>query len=339
MSEKKRLHFVDGFRAVALLIMVSTHGFKAWIEPSHWTSFQLKVLEIVTKAPSAIFFFLVGISYVFARNSRLEKGKSKAEVLRSFIKRGMQLLLFAYLYKAIDLIFGVKWIYINLWLVDVLNIISISLIAVAMFDWFRGKFLHNNIWWFIAALVAILITPAIFKIPMQYLPDPVRWYFQGVPPNAYFTLFPFVTYSFFGAFIGEKLSQRKFSQPFIGLYKEALFPVAILVLAFLLQFVGLNIVEKSTKTMFFMKGFILLLIGLWISYNLQEKIGFGPLVVIGSHTMIGYWFHAKWIYIFYGQHIRQLQWNEAGWLLIKTYIATIAVVLLYAKIKKDRIFL
>jgi len=335
ITDNRRLHFVDGFRALALLLMVSTHGFKAWIEPSLWTGTPLLIRTYSTRIPGAVFFFLVGISYVLARNGKLKKGQSSAQILWAFIKRGAQLLCLAYVYKAIDIVFGVPWQYIKIWLVDVLNIISISLMTIALVDYIRSRFSGSSFWWFIAAVFAVIGEPIMFAITFpSWFPDPILWYFQGVPPNAHFTLFPFAGLALFGVFAGEELSKRNFSVPFLGLHKIALYPLAAIILCALVEQMNIFKARDVIRVSYFLKGFILLLAGLWLCYKFQKHIGFGPILILGSHTMIGYWFHAKWEFIYYKEHLYTLGWGEAGWLLIKTYIVTIIVVLAYARVKR-----
>jgi uncharacterized membrane protein len=333
--DNRRLHFVDGFRALALLMMVSTHGFKAWVEPSLWTGTPLLIRTYATRIPGAIFFFLVGISYVLSRIGKVQKGQTPNEILSSFLKRGIQLLLLAYVYKAIDMIFGIQWQYIRIWLVDVLNIISVSLIFIAVLDYLLSTFSGSKVWWFIFAVIALIGEPIMFGITFpSWFPDPLRWYFQGVPPNAHFTLFPFIGLAIFGVFAGEELSKRNFDAPFLGLYKIALYPFVTIVLCALIELTDIFETKDVVRVSYFLKGFILLLLGLWLCYKFQKHVGFGPILILGSHTMIGYWFHAKWEFIYYKEYLFKQTWSEAGWLLLKTYLVTVAVVLVYAKIKR-----
>ncbi|MBL8028408.1 MAG: DUF1624 domain-containing protein [Fibrobacteres bacterium] len=336
INDSRRLHFVDGFRALALLLMVSTHGFKAWIEPSLWTGTPLLLKNYATRIPGAVFFFLVGVSYIMARDAKLRKGLSDKGVLLSFFKRSLQLLIFAYLYKAIDLIFGVPWKYINIWLVDVLNIIAVSLAGIALLDFLRKRLGLSNTFWPLAAIAAVAVEPFVFWLHFPaWFPDQILWYLQGVSPNAYFTLFPYMGLAVFGSAAGEILTKREFDRPFLGLSKLALYPIAAAIFFQLFALVSPFDQLKIERIAYFMKGLVLLLIGLWVSYHFQKKIGFGPLLILGSYTMIGYWFHAKWEFVYYQKALFKMDWSGAGWLLLKTYITTIIVVLAYAKIKRQ----
>jgi uncharacterized membrane protein len=290
-----RLYFLDGFRALALLIMVTTHGLKFWVHPAHTNQVSDFLRSVFTKVPGPIFLFLVGASYILSRNARLRKGWDRNKVFISYIRRSINLFILAYVYKLIDYpLFDVPLYYIKIWTVDILNVIAVALFLVALCDYVFYRYERSKYSFLIGALLSVIVAPVTlnFETP-HWFPINIASYFNGVPPNAFFTVFPFVGYTFFGAFIVNELVAGENKHLVISNVVKGL---AICSLLFLFLYYFLPVFRAYTYiTAYYSAGYLILLAGMWMCYQIQKRWGFGPLLIIGSHTMVGYWVHAKTI--------------------------------------------
>jgi hypothetical protein len=333
LAKPNRLFFLDGFRSLALAIMVLTHGVKTWIQPALETPFSIMLKSYITRLPGPTFFFQVGTSYILSRNARFRRGMNRRDTWLSYLRRSLVLLGLAYLYKIVDLLFGVKWGEIR-WTVDVLNIIAMSLLLVSTWDYLTWRYSWNRFSYLPAALVIIAISPYMFLFPLPaWLPKQAAWYLQGMPPNAFFTLFPFTAYSFFGAFVVERLLGEDAQKPFLSLPPLMAGLAGIILFAALISQGFEPLGTVAATTVFYMEAFILLLFGLLLCYFFQRFIGFGPLLIIGRHTMIGYWIHAKIVFFYFKPFIGASDWGTSFWLLFKTYLATFLLLLAYDRLK------
>ncbi len=333
IEKPNRLFFLDGFRSLALLFMVITHCFKTWINPVFETPFTIALKTYITRIPAPSFFFLVGASYILSRNSRLRRGMTRPQIFSSFVKRSLVLFIFGYVYKLVDLFFGIKFNEIK-WTIDVLNVIAVSLFLVSLWDHLTFKYSWNPFSYFPAALAMIIISPYMFLIRLpEWVPLQLAWYVQGIPPNAYFTIFPFASYSFFGAFVVERLLKGDAKKPFLNLGSLLLIVATIMFFAVIITRLVPLLGTAGATTVFYMQAFSLLLFGMLFCHFFQKRIGFGPLLIIGSHTMIGYWLHAKIVFIYYKQYIGVSGWGLCFWMFIKTLIVTFFALLIYDKIK------
>jgi hypothetical protein len=175
----------------------------------------------------------------------------------------------------------------------------------------------------------------MFLIPLPaWVPNQVAWYVQGLPPNAYFTLFPFAGYSFFGAFVAERLVRGDAEKPLLNFPPVIAGIAGLMALAVALSRLFGPLETLGAATVFYLQAFLLLLAGTLFCYYFQRTVGFGPLLIIGSHTMIGYWVHAKIVFIYYKRYLGLSDWTTMAWLLVKTYIATFFILLVYHHLKQ-----
>jgi len=335
LAKPNRLFFLDGFRSMALFFMVFTHGIKNWISPASETPFSLFLKTFITRIPAPSFFFLVGTSYILSRNARLRRGTSRNRAYLFYVRRSVVLFILAYVYKMVDVLFGARWEDIR-WTIDVLNIIAVSLFLVSTWDFLTWRYRWNRFSYLPAALFMIWISPYMFLLPLpSWLSQQAAWYIQGMPPNAFFTVFPFSGYSFFGAFIVERLLQGDAEKPFLNLPPLFGGIVGLMTLALVLSRLFDPLGTLAATTVFYMQAFALLLAGTLACNYFQKFVGFGPLLIVGTHTMIGYWVHAKIVFIYYKRYIGVSDWNTMVWLLIKTYLATFFILLIFDRLKRN----
>ena len=246
------------------------------------------------------------------------------------------LLGFAYLYKIIDMAFGVPWHYIRWWTIDILNAIAFCLGGLAVFD----HIFRNKEWvatgYLVCAIVIVLMSPLVAAINFPaWLPEHLRNYINGVPPNSFFPFFKAAHYVFFGAYITHCLTTAPAEKPFTNVLPAAWALGGISAVSLIADLVGRGYGFSVVGLVFFYSRlFLIVLLFVWLSYQFQKRVGFGPILLIGSHTMIAYWIHAKIIFIYYRQYLGHTTWAMSFWLLIKVYIMTFVLTFAYINIKK-----
>jgi hypothetical protein len=332
-----RFYFFDGLRAVALLCMVFTHGMKNWINPAFETAGTVFVKGILINIPAPLFLSLVGAAYILSRNARIRKNIPRNRIFLYYLRRSFFLLLLAYLYKLIDLAFGIPLRYIYYWRVDILNMISLSLLLLSVYD----HLFHRRPWitrsYLVLALIFVILAPFIIASRMpSFVPSWAALYVNGKAPNAFFTVFPHSGYVFLGAWITQRV---------IAGWPLKRDPAVrrLAVLLFLAAVAGYLFKERVPDGLWcaifsnlhqYGKNYFFVIAASWAAFYFQRRIGFGPLLLLGSHTLIAYWIHAKIVFIYYREYLGVSGWQIAFFLLIKTYAATLVLTFAYINIKR-----
>jgi uncharacterized membrane protein len=207
-----RLAVVDWLRGFAVVLMIQTHLYDAWVAPAfkntqayHWSRFFGGI-------PSRLFLLLVGVSLALRFEAQLSKGvRDRAAFFKPAAKRGLEILLLAYAFRLQEYLLGhMQYAWVDLgrsWedlvKVDILNCIGLSMIVVPLLaaPW-RGR----------PAWGALLLGTAFFvglgpvigphALP-AFIPRPVASYIGGPRPMAWFPLFPWAAWPLIGVFVGH----------------------------------------------------------------------------------------------------------------------------------------
>jgi len=341
-NKKHRLYYLDGFRSIALILMILSHGLKFWINPATASDTVNAYKILLTKLPAPMFFLMVGGSYILSSFARKRKGHSPEAILLFFLRRSAILFLLAFVYKGVDILFLIPWRAICWWDIDVLNIIAISLGLIGIFDYLTRKLSNQSLAFLFIALLSASLHPLLFRPYLDLtgvLPEIPRLYIQGTQAErAWFTIFPYAGYAFFGAWLTKLLMN--------GLFDKAGFrkfiPAAILSLfslsGFVLENMATNEILQSIgfKTFYFCRAYAMLFISVFLAYLFQKHIGFGPFLIAGSYTMVGYWVHAKVIYLLYNSYGAQCGVGFSFFLLLQTYALTFLVLFGWAAFRRRK---
>jgi hypothetical protein len=205
--------------------------------------------------------------------------------------------------------------------------------------------LHRFRWripaYFAVSWVFIILAP--FSRSWHF-PDFIPWYvsayINGEKPHAFFTIFPYANYICFGAFVTHHLVHGAMEAPwkngkalFLGLAAAIL---AFTVAPHLIPEKGFITDTFFPKLAFYAKAQFLLLVGVWVCYRFQERVGFGPLLPAGAHTMAAYWIHAKIIFILFAPFAAAASWPACGGLLVAAYTLTTVLTFGYINLQRYR---
>lgn len=332
--KSNRLYFLDGFRSVALVLMIASHGLKTWIVPQKLDDFIINL----NKVPAPIFFFLVGASYILSRNARLRRGVTREQALLAFSQRSVVLFVLALIYKLMDVLFGMPLQYIRWWEVDVLNIIALSLFLTAILDYLTHRLKKAHRVYLLLALTGVTAAPLMFKIHFPAgFPNLARLYIQGTQAEfAWFTLLPYFGYTLFGAWMVQCFVNGYLEKRFLNLQRVSLILLACMGAGQLINMWAPETVlsECSMSLFYYARAFLMLTLGVYASFLFQRYVGFGPFLIPGAFTMLGYWVHAKIVYLYYKPYVGASDWPMSLWLLFKTCLITFAVIYAWAALKK-----
>lgn len=304
-SHGGRLGYLDWARGLAVLVMIHTHAFFAWVAPGDRDTWLFGATRLIGGYPAALFLFLAGVGAALAGEREREKGRDSGEVLRRGLRRGLVVLGYAALFRL--------WMFLSGWFgpradllrVDVLNCIAVSLLLAALtLGWptARGRVAASL---GLAAAVA-LATPLAWDGPWWHAwPAPLAGYVSGRVPNALFPVFPWAAYAALGAACGVLLAGARTRG------RERIAVTLMMATGALAVPIGLGLDRHlpsvyptydfwytSPSYVLLKAGIVLLVVGL--AYFIDAVPGPSPLRQMGRTSLLVYWAHLE---IVYGQWV------------------------------------
>ena len=207
-----RFEVVDWLRGAAVLLMIQTHLYDAWVDsPSKLTS-AYQWTRFVGGIPSRLFLMLVGVSIALRFEAQLAKGVTDRKALvRPVLKRGLEVLGLAYLFRFQEYILGhmsAAWhdlpaYWQDLFRIDILNCIGATMLVVPLIAAPR----RGRPAWVptsVAALLFLALGPVIGPAHFPtFIPTMISAYIGGQRPISWFPLFPWAAWPLAGVVIGH----------------------------------------------------------------------------------------------------------------------------------------
>ena len=207
-----RIEAVDWLRGLAVVLMIQTHLYDAWVSPQSKLGAAYQWSRFIGGIPSRLFLFLVGVSIALRFEAQLQKGVTdRREMVRPVQKRGLQILALAYLFRLQEYILGhMGQSFVDLpaygrdmLRVDILNCIGAGMLLVPVLAaprrgqpaWARTL---------AATLLFVVLGPIIG--PAQFptwIPTWISSYIGGQRPMSWFALFPWAEWPLIGVVIGH----------------------------------------------------------------------------------------------------------------------------------------
>src|SRR4029453_17334739 len=180
-----RLGYLDWARGLAVLLMINTHAFSAWTVAEDRGTRLFWLARLCGGYPAPLFLFLAGISAALVAEKERAKGSDSGEVRRRGLRRGLTVLLFAFVFRLGMLASGGGRA-ADLLRVDVLNCIAVSLMLIALalgLPSARGRLAAT---FGLAAAIALLTPLAWDTGWWKGWPAPIAGYFTGRLRDAFF---------------------------------------------------------------------------------------------------------------------------------------------------------
>jgi uncharacterized membrane protein len=334
MSRPVRHAYLDWVRGVAVLIMVEAHVFDAWtlVEERGRPVFGYAMILGGFGAP--LFLFLAGVAAVLSAESKHRRTGEFGASWGAAQRRGWQIFGLAFLFRLQSYILSGGYSAASLLKVDILNVMGPAIALVALTGAAARKREARTIAFAAIAAAISLVTPIVrTTVWLDWLPDPVEWYFRPSPGRTNFTLFPWAGFVFAGAALGELVDsfrapgQARRLQPAL-----ALAGLAMALLGYAASFrpsiYARSEFWTSSPAFFLLRtGLLTLLLPagyVWERMPLRHKFNlWSPLEEMGKASLFVYWIHVEMVYGFFSRPIRRalsMEQAAAAYLLFTLFL-------------------
>lgn len=285
-------------------MMLQGHFIDALIDPDFRNSENLfyKIWLYFRGITAPTFFTISGLIFTYLLFRSKEKKQDKKRITKG-IQRGVLLIFTGYLLRIPFL----AWLngYFNTYflVIDVLQIIGLSIVLIILLYWLCSKRIHLFLITSFLIGIFIFITEPIYRnLNIEWLPLPLNNYFSK-NNGSVFTIFPWLGYVSFGAFLGSIFhlheSKKKFKKTIVFSF------LAVGLLLILYSSTSLVFLSKLFKIELFMAaanfnylftrlGNVLLYFALF--YCLEKYLKNKLILKIGQNTLSIYIIHFILIY-------------------------------------------
>jgi uncharacterized membrane protein len=201
--KKRRLDAVDWLRGLAVVLMIQTHLYDAWCSPAAKTTVEYGWTRFWGGFPSRLFLLLVGVSMAIRYEHQMAAGTDRPTMVRTAVKRGLEILGLAYLFRLQEYLLGGAYDWHDLFRVDILNCIGASMMVAAFITAPRRGRPQIAVT-ALAAVIFIALGPIVgpHHFP-DFLPRPLTSYLGGERPMSWFPLFPWLAWPLIGVLVGH----------------------------------------------------------------------------------------------------------------------------------------
>jgi uncharacterized membrane protein len=313
-----RLTYIDWMRGLACVVMFQTHCYDSWLTPEARASTLFAWSQLGGTLPAPLFIFLSGISIALVTEKLREKAVERNEIAKQAMVRGAEVFGLAILFRIQEFTLGYGYApWTDLFRVDVLNIIGISMMLMGVLCWCAGGGSADSarsrslIGASTTAAAVALATPGLWTIwRPKFLPWTLESYINGVhtfdqPQPWLFPLFPWVAFAFAGLTVGFWMFTRAAKK--LGGWSFAFLGVAGIVIGALsvaldrspLRWLGAYDYWHTSPNFFLMRcGILLILVAFgygWCRWGLPRFV-FSPLAQLGRTSLLVYWVHIEFVY-------------------------------------------
>src|SRR5215467_5651078 len=136
----KRLAYIDWMRGLACVVMFQTHCYDSWLNPEARKTTLFAWSQLGGTLPAPLFIFLAGISVALVTEKLREQGISRNKVAKQVILRGAEVFALGCLFRVQEYLLGYPFVpWTDLFRVDVLNILGVSMMLLGAVCWLAGS--------------------------------------------------------------------------------------------------------------------------------------------------------------------------------------------------------
>jgi Heparan-alpha-glucosaminide N-acetyltransferase, catalytic len=323
-------------RGLACVLMFQTHCYDAWLGGQARNGEFLKNSQRLGTLPAPLFLFLAGISFALVAGKLVRKNATPGEVTWAMTRRGAEIVAFGLLFRLQEYLIAWGWApWTDLFRVDILNVIGLSMILMALLC---GLVLHFGTRrraqrgdvqqsrgmpvaataisaLTVVVLIALLTPPLYTTWRPTWLPWELESYINGchnlgAPQPWLFCIFPWTGFAFAGLAAGAILFSEWGREDTAGLlaWFAAAGVAAVLVARQLdhssIQLYPIYDYWHTSPNFFMMRVGLLLMIAFlvyaWCQWGFATRgtgiWSFSPLIQLGQASLLVYWVHIEFVY-------------------------------------------
>jgi uncharacterized membrane protein len=325
------LAWIDWMRGLACVLMFQTHCYDAWLGGDARHSSFLKGSQRLGTLPAPLFLFLAGVSFALVTGKLIRKNVSPGQITLTMARRGAEIFAFGLLFRVQEYVIAWGWApWTDLFRVDVLNVIGLSMILMALLCGlvlFIGRercdreTTGSPVVMLVLAASAVVVLIALLTPPLYtywrptWLPWELESYINGchnlgAPQPWLFCIFPWTAFAFAGLAAGFVLFSdwgRERTAAILSVF-AVVGATAILVAHQLdhssLQMYSVYDYWHTSPNFLMMRVGMLLMICLlayaWCRWGLASlgswATRFSPLIQLGKTSLLVYWVHIEFVY-------------------------------------------
>ena len=212
MAEERppsRLAFVDLARGLAVLLMLQTHAYDAWLRPELRETEFFRRSQLIGGLPAAFFLSLMGVSAAIGNSRSRDRGAVSKQLLTRGLKRGGLLLVAAFLFRVAMYLASDRPDVRSIFHVDVLNCLAVSLALLSLLELVDHRATRVFVAVSLASWFAMMTSFVWDGGLIDGLPERLAGYLTGRVPNTTFPIFPWAAFAFAGYAIGAFIASRR----------------------------------------------------------------------------------------------------------------------------------
>jgi uncharacterized membrane protein len=306
-----RRTYIDWARGIAVLLMIEAHTTDAWTRAAAKQTIAFRDAMILGGFAAPLFLFLAGLALVLSATQTAERTGRRAAAVDAIARRGLEIFVLAFLFRAQALIVSPGGPIVSLFRVDILNIMGPAIVLAGAAWGLAGTTTARVASFAMIAAAIGMMTPLVRTAEwISVLPVWLQWYLRPAGEYTTFTMFPWSGFVFAGGAVGALLATARD-------------PAAERRLHVILSTVGIALIAvgfitaaqptiyhapayhalsfwTSSPTWFAIRVGILV-VALDAIYGLAQlaeraHIALRPLTLIGQHSLFVYWIHVELVY-------------------------------------------
>jgi uncharacterized membrane protein len=120
-------------RGLACVVMFQTHCYDSWLGGEARKGLFLEYSQRLGTLPAPLFLFLAGISFALVAGKLVRKNATPVQITRTMARRGAEIVGFGLLFRLQEYLIAWGWApWTDLFRVDILNVIGLSMILMAL---------------------------------------------------------------------------------------------------------------------------------------------------------------------------------------------------------------
>jgi uncharacterized membrane protein len=350
-AKKVRLTYIDWLRGFACLLMLQGHCYDAWLGNSPREAWLLTWSKFLDTIPAPLFLFLSGVSFALVTGRLRDKNLSDNQIAQTTILRGAEIFGFGLLFRLQEYLLGrpsAPWT--DLFRVDVLNVIGLSIVLMGVVCWISRKRATNFMLAFFVSAGIALATPLLWT---SWRPRALPWYLESYvngihifdqPQPWLFPIFPWTAFAFAGLatglflFSGWSRKNEARAVLYLGITGVVVYVGALWLDSRSFQLYSHYDFWHTSPNFFLARTgivFALLLVSyVWCRWG-PGHWGFSPLIQLGQTSLLIYWAHMEIVYGRFSILRKNSQTITAATLgLIFIFLLMLGISILRAKFKE-----